>query len=135
MKTIEFFLGYYCSPIWLRESDDNICNPIELEEAQTRNFIQNEYLIKEIEEVDNMFQDTFNTYYPPEPLHEDTMREYIFINRVLVCAKLLEKELIGKCEFIFDWKHWENEKKKLEKILNLSPTPKKLSLIQHLWKF
>lgn len=113
MKTLEFYFEYCCSPIWIRENSDNILQPIDLDENIVINLL-NPYLIKEINDLDNMYQDTFNTKYPPEPLHNDDVREYIFVNRVLVCAKLLEKELIGKYEFIFDWEYWGNKLKRLQ---------------------
>lgn len=109
--TLRFLLEYCCYPIWKYENTD-VYN-ISVDEIDI-----NPYLKKEIEELDNMYQDTFNTEYPPEPLHDDDTREYIFVNRVLVCAKLLEKELAGKYEFIFDWEYWENKLKKLEETMS-----------------
>lgn len=81
--------------------------------------LQNEYLINEIEEIEKMFQETYNDEYPPEPLHEDNLRKYIFVNRVLVSARLLQKELEGKYIFYFEWERWENELKRLEQEIGL----------------
>lgn len=81
--------------------------------------LQNEYLINEIEEIEKMFQETYNDEYPPEPLHEDNLRKYIFVNRVLVSARLLQKELEGKYIFDFEWERWENELKRLEQEIGL----------------
>jgi len=80
---------------------------------------KNEYLINEIEEIEKMFQETYNDEYPPEPLHEDNLRKYIFVNRVLVSARLLQKELEGKYIFYFEWERWENELKRLEQEIGL----------------
>ena len=81
---------------------------------EINDLLQNEYLINEIEEIEKMFQETYNDEYPPEPLHEDNLRKYIFVNRVLVSARLLQKELEGKYIFYFEWERWENELKRLE---------------------
>ena len=76
--------------------------------------LQNKYLIKEIEELECMYQQTYNDNYPPEPLHNDKIREYIFINRVLVSAELLQKELEGKYNFEFDWEEWIDKLKRIK---------------------
>ena len=73
-----------------------------------------QYLIKEIEELECMYQQTYNDNYPPEPLHNDKIREYIFINRVLVSAELLQKELEGKYNFEFDWEEWIDKLKRIK---------------------
>ncbi|GIZ16533.1 hypothetical protein [Capnocytophaga catalasegens] len=118
MKTLELYFEYCCSPIWTRENTNDILQPIDLDENQISNLL-NPYLIKEIDELDNMYQETYNDDYPPDPLHNDNLREYIFVNRVLTSAKLLEKELRGKYEFIFDWEYWKSELNKLEEKLYL----------------
>lgn len=86
---------------------------------EINDLLQNEYLINEIEEIEKMFQETYNDEYPPEPLHEDNLRKYIFVNRVLVSARLLQKELEGKYIFDFEWERWENELKRLEQEIGL----------------
>jgi hypothetical protein len=86
---------------------------------EINDLLQNEYLINEIEEIEKMFQETYNDEYPPEPLHEDNLRKYIFVNRVLVSARLLQKELEGKYIFYFEWERWENELKRLEQEIGL----------------
>ena len=86
---------------------------------EINDLLQNEYLINEIEEIEKMFQETYNDDYPPEPLHEDNLRKYIFVNRVLVSARLLQKELEGKYIFDFEWERWENELKRLEQEIGL----------------
>ena len=86
---------------------------------EINDLLQNEYLINEIEEIEKMFQETYNDEYPPEPLHEDNLRKYIFVNRVLVSARLLQKELEGKYIFDFEWEKWENELKRLEQEIGL----------------
>ena len=86
---------------------------------EINDLLQNEYLINEIEEIEKMFQETYNDEYPPEPLHEDNLRKYIFVNRVLVSARLLQKELEGKYIFYFEWERWENELKRLEREIGL----------------
>ena len=86
---------------------------------EINDLLQNEYLINEIEEIEKMFQETYNDEYPPEPLHEDNLRKYIFVNRVLVSARLLQKELEGKYIFYFEWERWGNELKRLEQEIGL----------------
>ena len=86
---------------------------------EINDLLQNEYLINEIEEIEKMFQETYNDEYPPEPLHEYNLRKYIFVNRVLVSARLLQKELEGKYIFYFEWERWENELKRLEQEIGL----------------
>ena len=86
---------------------------------EINDLLQNEYLINEIEEIEKMFQETYNDEYPPEPLHDDNLRKYIFVKRVLTSARLLQKDLDKKYEFVFDWEEWENELKKLEQEIGL----------------
>ena len=86
---------------------------------EIHDLLKNEYLINEIEEIEKMFQETYNDEYPPEPLHDDNLRKYIFVKRVLTSAKLLQKDLDKKYEFVFDWEEWENELKKLEQEIGL----------------
>ena len=81
---------------------------------EINDLLQNEYLINEIEEIEKMFQETYNDDYPPEPLHEDNLRKYIFVNRVLVSARLLQKELEGKYNFEFDWEEWIDKLKRIK---------------------
>ena len=81
---------------------------------EINDLLQNEYLINEIEEIEKMFQETYNDEYPPEPLHEDNLRKYIFVNRVLVSARLLQKELEGKYNFEFDWEEWIDKLKRIK---------------------
>ena len=86
---------------------------------EINDLLQNEYLINEIEEIEKMFQETYNDEYPPEPLHDDNLRKYNFVKRVLTSARLLQKDLDKKYEFVFDWEEWENELKKLEQEIGL----------------
>ena len=106
MEKIKFFFEYEINTPFY--SKDNFCF------IKINNLLQNKYLIKEIEELECMYQQTYNDNYPPEPLHNDKIREYIFINRVLVSAELLQKELEGKYNFEFDWEEWVDKLKRIK---------------------
>ena len=111
MERIKFFFEYEIyTPFY---SIDNFYF------IEINDLLQNEYLINEIEEIEKMFQETYNDEYPPEPLHEDNLRKYIFVNRVLVSARLLQKELEGKYIYYFEWERWGNELKRLEQEIGL----------------
>ena len=93
MKKIRYFFEYKCSPIWIYDDDMGADN-IDIAVLPI-----NTYLKEEIIELDRLYQETYNNEYPAEPLHNDKIRDYIFIRRTIESAKLLKKELEG--EFIF----------------------------------
>jgi hypothetical protein len=47
------------------------------------------------------------------PIFKDAISEYIFVNRVLISAELLEKKVGEQYAFVFDYPKWR------EKLANL----------------
>ena len=69
----------------------------------------NPYLKEELEELNNLYQEIFNDNYPPKSDFKDAISEYIFVNRVLVSAELLEKEVGEQYIFAFDYPKWREK--------------------------
>ena len=112
MKKIRYFFEYKCSPIWIYDDDMGADN-IDIAVLPI-----NTYLKEEIIELDRLYQETYNNEYPAEPLHNDKIRDYIFIRRTIESAKLLKKELEGEFVFFYNSIDMEclfEECKKLEK--------------------
>lgn len=111
MQTIKYFFEYGAlTPFY----NSTIFGFIPIEEIEV-----NCYLKEEVLNLNEMYESTYNDDYPAEPLLDDNYRNYIFANRVIISAKLLQKELQGKYNFEFDWKYWENEVRLLERKLEV----------------
>ena len=77
----------------------------------------NPYLKEELEELNHLYQEIFNDNHPPESDFKDAVSEYIFVNRVLISAELLEKEVGKQYTFVFDYPKWRERKEKLANLL------------------
>ena len=111
MKKFEFKyqFEFFCSPIWIEE---NVKNPTP-RNVEIADLDINPYLKEELEELNHLYQEIFNDNYPPESDFKDAVSECIFVNRVLISAELLEKEVRKQYTFVFDYLKWK------EKLANL----------------
>lgn len=115
MKKFEFKyqFEFFCSPIWIEE---NVKNPTP-RNVEIADLDINPYLKEELEELNHLYQEIFNDNYPPESDFKDAVSEYIFVNRVLTSAELLEKEVGEQYTFVFDYPKWRERKGQLFKKL------------------
>ena len=115
MKKFEFKykFEFFCSPIWIEE---NVKNPTP-RNVEIADLDINPYLKEELEELNHLYQEIFNDNYPPESDFKDTISEYIFVNRVLISAELLAKEVGEQYAFAFDYPKWRKRKEQLENLL------------------
>ena len=115
MKKFEFKyqFEFFCSPIWIEE---NVKNPTP-RNVEIADLDINPYLKEELEELNHLYQEIFNDNYPPESDFKDTISEYIFVNRVLTSAELLENEVGEQYTFVFDSPKWRERKEQLSRKL------------------
>ena len=115
MKKFEFKyqFEFFCSPIWIEE---NVKNPTP-RNVEIADLDINPYLKEELEELNHLYQEIFNDNYPPESDFKDAVNEYIFVNRVLISAELLEKEVGEQYTFVFDYLKWRGRKEQLSRKL------------------
>ena len=104
---------FFCSPIWIEE---NVKNPTP-RNVEIADLDINPYLKEELEELNHLYQEIFNDNHPPESDFKDAVSEYIFVNRVLISAELLEKEVGEQYTFVFDYPKWRKRKEQLENLL------------------
>lgn len=116
MKKLKYSFEYFCSPFWIEEINKKY--PI-YENIDTQKLPINNYLLNEINELNELFQSTYNDIYPPEPLHSDLFHKLIFTNRVVLSYYLLRLEVEKRYELIFDIQYWENQLINLKKHLQL----------------
>jgi len=115
MKKFEFKykFEFFCSPIWIEE---NVKNPTP-RNVEIADLVINRYLKEELEELNHLYQEIFNENYPPESDFKDAVSEYIFVNRVLISAELLAKEVGEQYTFVFDYLKWRGRKEQLSRKL------------------
>ena len=115
MKKFEFKykFEFFCSPIWIEE---NVKNPTP-RNVEIADLDINRYLKEELEELNYLYQEIFNDNYPPESDFKDAVSEYIFVNRVLISAELLAKEVGEQYTFVFDYLKWRGRKEQLSRKL------------------
>ena len=115
MKKFEFKykFEFFCSPIWIEE---NLKNPTP-RNVGIADLVINRYLKEELEELNHLYQEIFNENYPPESDFKDAVSEYIFVNRVLISAELLAKEVGEQYTFVFDYLKWRGRKEQLSRKL------------------
>ena len=115
MKKFEFKykFEFFCSPIWIEE---NVKNPTP-RNVEIADLDINRYLKEELEELNHLYQEIFNENYSPESDFKDAVSEYIFVNRVLISAELLAKEVGEQYAFAFDYPKWRKRKEQLENLL------------------
>ena len=115
MKKFEFKykFEFFCSPIWIEE---NVKNPTP-HNVEIADLDINPYLKEELEELNLLYQEIFNENYPPESDFKDAVSEYIFVNRVLISAELLAKEVGEQYTFVFDYLKWRGRKEQLSRKL------------------
>ena len=112
-REFKYKFVFFCSPIWIEES---VKNPTP-RNVEIADLDINRYLKEELEELNHLYQEIFNENYPPESDFKDAISEYIFVNRVLVSAELLEKEVGEQYAFAFDYPKWRERKEKLTNLL------------------
>ena len=115
MKKFEFKykFEFFCSPIWIEE---NVKNPTP-RNVEIADLVINRYLKEELEELNHLYQEIFNENSPPESDFKDAVSEYIFVNRVLISAELLAKEVGEQYTFVFDYLKWRGRKEQLSRKL------------------
>ena len=112
-REFKYKFVFFCSPIWIEES---VKNPTP-RNVEIADLDINRYLKEELEELNHLYQEIFNDNYPPESDFKDTVSEYIFVNRVLISAELLEKEVREQYTFAFDYPKWRERKEQLTNLL------------------
>lgn len=107
MRKIKCWFSYCCSPIWIEQ--ENKENPIfENVDIDKLPLEVNSHLLKEIEELDAVYQSTFNTNYPPEPINFNAVQEVLFANRAIMSFRILKKMLPDQYKLVGDVAYWEN---------------------------
>lgn len=111
MKKIKYQFEYFCSPIWIKETDslNAIYENISILSAPLSNKSKSE-----IEDLNNIYQDTYNDNYPPEPIKLSLRDELIFAERLIKSFEEMQEELVGEYSVEFNKSYWT------EKILNLN---------------
>jgi hypothetical protein len=104
MKNLKYHFEYFCSPIWLLE--ENVDNPI-YQNINIENLPISTYLKNEIDDLQDIYQSTYNDAYPPEPIGLSNDVDLIFTNRVLCSFELLAHELSKKYNLAFDKSYWD----------------------------
>ena len=112
-REFKYKFVFFCSPIWIEES---VKNPTP-RNVEIADLDINRCLKEELEELNHLYQEIFNENYPPESDFKDVISEYIFVNRVLTSAELLEKEVGEQYTFAFDYPKWRERKEQLSKKL------------------
>jgi hypothetical protein len=105
MQNLKYQFEYFCSPIWIIEN--NRINPI-YQNVSVLNLPISELLKKEIGNLQEIFQSTYNDVYPPEPIELPKEEDLLFTSRILSSFELLTKELSGKYNLVFDKSYWSN---------------------------
>lgn len=105
MRKLKYSFEYCCSPIWLQEV--NVENPI-FENVFIDVLDLDEFLKKEIKELELIYQFTYNEDDGRESGFENLYEFSIFVNRVLLSAELLKINLKNRFEIIFDEKYWNS---------------------------
>ena len=76
------------------------------ENIDITDILVNTNLKNEIEELDKIYQSTFNENYPPEPYKLTRNLDLLFTNRVLQSYEILKKELLDNCVLEFNSLYW-----------------------------
>lgn len=110
-EKIKYQFEYFCSPIWIKETDslNAIYENISILSAPLSNKSKSE-----IEDLNNIYQDTYNDNYPPEPIKLSLRDELIFAERLIKSFEEMQEELVGEYSVEFNKSYWT------EKILNLN---------------
>lgn len=102
MKELKYSFEYFCSPIWIKEKSDNVFENIPKEGLHL-----NDDLKREIEELDLIFQSTYNEDYPPEPINLTLDEEFSFCNRVINSFLRMKEFLPSSYILLFNFSLWE----------------------------
>ena len=105
MKNLKYQFEYFCSPIWVQEGDaeNAIYKNLNVDELSI-----SDPLKMEINDLENIYQSTYNDEYPPSSIQFSKRDGYQFVTRILGSARLLEKEIAGEYNLIFDHVFWES---------------------------
>ena len=120
MRKLKYSFEYCCSPIWVEEV--NVEKPI-MENVSIDTLDLDEFLKREIKELEQINQSTYNSDDPRESGFKNLYEFSIFINRVLSSAELLRINLKNRFEIIFDEKYWNGLLLKVNRELNLKSLP------------
>lgn len=103
MKKIKYQFEYFCSPIWIKETDS--LNAI-YENISIINAPLSDKSKSEIEDLNNIYQNTYNDNYPPEPIKLGLNDDLIFTERVIKSFEEMQEELIGEYSVEFNKSYW-----------------------------
>lgn len=104
MKKLKYSFEYCCSPIWIEEIgiDKPIMENVSIDSLNVDKFLKNE-----IEELQRIYQSTYNERDGRESGFEDLYQYSIFINRVIFSAQLLKMNIGNEYKIVFDLENWE----------------------------
>jgi hypothetical protein len=105
MVELKYSFEYFCSPIWVKNNQkiDSIFENINVDLIPI-----SDKLKKEINELNIIYQSTYNDDYPPEPKSLQKNEDLFFSKRIIESAKYLSKELSLNYKILFDRNKWEN---------------------------
>jgi hypothetical protein len=113
MIELKYSFEYFCSPIWVKNDQkiDSIFENINV------NLIPiSDKLKKEINELDIIYQSSYNDDYPPDPKALSKNEDLFFSRRIIESAEYLSKELPHNYKILFDRNKWENRIDVLKKV-------------------
>jgi len=99
MKTLKYYFEYCASsPFWVG---------VDFEFISYENLEIDIFLKKEIKELQDEFQSTYNREDGRESGFSDIIQQGIWAQRAINSAEILQKELKGKYEVIYKRDYWE----------------------------
>lgn len=110
MIELKYSFEYFCSPTWIKEKSDNVFENIPIEGLPL-----DDDLKREIEELDLIFQSTYNEDYPPEPINLTLDEEFIFCKRIINSFFKMKKLLPSNYILLFNFSLWKERLKKADK--------------------
>lgn len=114
MKKIKYQFEYFCSPIWIKETDR--LNAI-YENISIINAPLSDKTKSEIEDLNYIYQDTYNDDYPPDPIKLSLNDDLMFTERVIKSFEEMQEELIGKYSVEFNKTYWTKKSLNLNNLL------------------
>ncbi|WP_318345430.1 hypothetical protein [Flagellimonas baculiformis] len=111
MKKIMYLFEYFCSPIWLYETPNDMSR---VKNVNVDVLPISQDLKNEIRALDFIYQSTYNDDYPAEPIKLSKEEELNFCKRVIESEKKLYDELVSKYKIVFDKDMWKRKIDELE---------------------
>ena len=105
MIELKYSFEYFCSPIWTKKNQDA---DYVFENVSIDTLKISDNLKKEINELDVIYQATYNDDYPPEPIVLSKDEDLLFKKRVIKSLEQLSEELFVSHKILIDKKEEED---------------------------